>query len=372
MRRISLTVFVLTSSLLFVSLPSNAAALNAPGTKCVKVGAVAKSGTVKVKCTRSGKKLSWQKINGTAFAKFTPSSPPKNWDMVISSSDGTRLIAIGGDHTYISTNTGLTWATHVNGLVDVQFTSFASSSDGKRIFAAAWNGDIYSSSNSGITWTSHPIGLDLKGPNLSIGSIAFSSDGRKLVAFLVGPTGLGGGPIYTSTDSGASWAAGPSGSWSAVASSSDGKKLVAAEAGGQINTSSDSGITWTAHAPSGSWSAFVRSIVSSDDGSKLSITSSDQGGNPWYRVYTSLDSGATWTAHGPIGNWRGIASSKDGATLVADWNNYPNYGFYTSTDSGTTWTALALLRSCGTQNALSGDGTILITICGGQIYVVHK
>lgn len=45
-------------------------AANSPGTKCLKVGLVAKSGPVQVKCMRSGKNLIWQKV-----AKSRPKSP---------------------------------------------------------------------------------------------------------------------------------------------------------------------------------------------------------------------------------------------------------------------------------------------------------
>ena len=50
-----------TFGLFFSSLPQSVAAGNAPGTKCVKVGTTAKSGSISVKCLKVGNKLIWQK-----------------------------------------------------------------------------------------------------------------------------------------------------------------------------------------------------------------------------------------------------------------------------------------------------------------------
>ncbi|MFA5919154.1 MAG: hypothetical protein WC800_06415 [Candidatus Nanopelagicaceae bacterium] len=66
-------------------------AANSPGSKCVKVGIVAKSGTGQVKCMKSGKKLVWRKIvklgtvkvSPSASAKSTPSQSPTAMSIVI-------------------------------------------------------------------------------------------------------------------------------------------------------------------------------------------------------------------------------------------------------------------------------------------------
>ena len=52
------------STLLILGLttPTAYSASNAPGTKCTKVGATAKSGSVSVKCVKSGSKMVWQKV----------------------------------------------------------------------------------------------------------------------------------------------------------------------------------------------------------------------------------------------------------------------------------------------------------------------
>jgi len=50
-----------TFGLFFSSLPLSVAAGNTPGTKCVKAGTTAKSGSISVKCLKVGNKLIWQK-----------------------------------------------------------------------------------------------------------------------------------------------------------------------------------------------------------------------------------------------------------------------------------------------------------------------
>jgi acyl-CoA synthetase (AMP-forming)/AMP-acid ligase II len=73
------------------------------------------------------------------------------------------------------------------------------------------------------------------------------------------------GPIYTSTNSGATWipSGAPADNWYAIASSADGTKLVAVIFGGNIYTSENSGTTWTpANAPIANWA----SVASSGDG----------------------------------------------------------------------------------------------------------
>lgn len=50
-----------------------AASSNSPGSKCAKVGSTAKSGSIQVKCVKSGSKLVWQKV---AKAKVVNSPTP--------------------------------------------------------------------------------------------------------------------------------------------------------------------------------------------------------------------------------------------------------------------------------------------------------
>src|SRR6185295_5914873 len=85
---------------------------------------------------------------------------------------------------------------------------------------------IDTSTDSGANWTARESSRNWQ-------SVASSSDGSKLVAVVYS------GQIYTSTDSGANWTArGSSTLWISVASSADGSTLVAEVYDGQIYTSS--------------------------------------------------------------------------------------------------------------------------------------
>ncbi len=125
-------------------------------------------------------------------------------------------------------------------------------------------------------------------PSTNWVGLASSADGTKLVAvagwkmwfYEGGPAG----PIFTSTDSGATWnqTSAPVSNWTAVASSADGTKLAAAVGGypgpGPIYSSTNSGATWRENvAPTESWV----SIASSADGNKLVAAASGGGIYVW-------------------------------------------------------------------------------------------
>jgi photosystem II stability/assembly factor-like uncharacterized protein len=210
-------------------------------------------------------------------------------------------------------------------------------------------------------------------------SIASSADGSKLVAAANGGFYFNGtneitlpGPIYTSTNSGATWSQAvnaPDGVWIAVASSADGTKLMAAvgrnndagNQGGGIYTSADAGNTWTQFSVlTNNWV----SVASSADGTELAAVA--QGYPPFY---TSPDSGTTWiTNASPYDRWTSIASSADGKKLAACGGLGT---ILTSTNSGISW---ASTNSFGHDSFLgsiasSADGNRLVMGGGQTIYI---
>ena len=114
---------------------------------------------------------------------------------------------------------------------------------------------------------------------------------------------------------------------------------------------------WTARETARAW----RGIASSSDGAKL-VAAVDAG-----YIYTSTDYGANWTQRTGAGSrgWWGVASSSDGTKLVA----VVRTGFiYTSTDSGANWTQRAS-SLVWKAVASSSDGTKLVaTVDGGYIW----
>jgi hypothetical protein len=259
---------------------------------------------------------------------------------------------------------------HVTSAPNEHWYCLACSSDGARLVAIVQQpGLMYASTNSGATWFS----TGAQSNNWT--SVAASADGVKLVASVAsianaGGGGAHGGPIYTSPDSGTTWrpTTAPSNQWSSVASSADGSTLVAAAAYNNSNTeygliflSTNSGASWRAtSAPTNYW----YSVACSADGTRLAAAATG--------IFTSTNSGETWTSNSiawdfTVGSpiWTSVASSADGATLVALRYVTVSTGgtgprVYTTTNSGTTWTWCGLPTTGGGFVAASADGSRLM------------
>jgi len=237
------------------------------------------------------------------------------------------------------------------------WSSVASSADGIKLVAAVRDGPIYISTNSGATWeqTSAPV------TNWS--SVASSADGTKLAA--VGYSG-----VFTSADSGANWTAISGVSGRRIACSADGTKLLVA--GNGLYRSTNFGATWTPLSGGGNWV-----IASSADGTKLVSAYFNHNGFPMGCICISTNSGATWTqTSAPLFSWTGwtaLASSADGTKLAATigYTSFPTGPgpIYVSPDGGGTWQASGSPTSHWTSVACSADGVRLVaTMTFGGIY----
>jgi hypothetical protein len=181
-------------------------------------------------------------LSTNSGVSWTPTTAPTNsWAAVVSSADGSRLVAAvgngnttNGNFIYISTNSGADWLLS-QAPSNIPWASLASSADGSKVvvggnFASYASmgvpgylfGSIYTSTDSGMTWQPNNV------PRAQWLGVASSADGTRLVA--VGLSPLGTGLIYSSTNSGASWVSNsaPNLIWNSVASSADGVKLLAA------------------------------------------------------------------------------------------------------------------------------------------------
>jgi hypothetical protein len=167
-------------------------------------------------------------------------------NVVICSADGNRLVVVG-TNTCISTNAGVSWVV-TNSLPDnIEIRAVSASANAIRLIGAPpvsppGASALFISTNGGFAWT------ETTAPLTNWTAVASSADGSKLAAigYVVPPSGPGYisepiHPIYTSTNSGATWKLNsvPAGLWwSSVASSADGTKLVAVGIyGGEIWTS---------------------------------------------------------------------------------------------------------------------------------------
>lgn len=249
----------------------------------------------------------------SGFTWMKTKAPQNDWQDVASSSDGIRLVAVAYDEgIYVSRNSGATWTK--TDAPDGDWVSATTSADGTKFTGYSFFGPIAQPGNyygiacswdSGKTWTPND---ETSFSRWRAG--ASSANGEKLVAAILD------GPIYTSTDAGASWdeTSAPIANWSSVASSEDGRKLVAVDAsGGGIYISPDAGATWQiTSAPSNSWS----SVACSANGKRLVAAAG--GWSSWGPIYLSDNSGATWyKANVPDAYWYDVAMSADGTKIVA-------------------------------------------------------
>ena len=283
------------------------------------------------------------------------------WRAVASSGNGVNLVAAGDGSIYHSTNSGSTWTQASAPAPNGDWISIASSADGSRLAVVARAGLIYASTNAGATWAVTGA------PASAWNSVASSADGTRLVA----AAGYNidhwtnSGPIYVSTNSGATWTmtSAPIAQWTWVASSADGTRLAALTVGGAIFTSPDSGASWAASRTPDQ----INIVALSADGTNLIAASCCQ-------LYASTNFGATWLLTGAPGiGWSSLAASADGTTLVAAAELSGQ--IYVSRDLGTTWAATgapAPVQGNWLPVVCSADGTtVMAAEAFGHIYTLR-
>jgi len=300
-------------------------------------------------------------LSGSVGQSWTARGSSANWSGVASSADGTKLVAtVSGGQIYNSTNSGAGWTARDS---NRYWSSVAGSADGTKWVATAGDSTthtdyIYTSADSGATWAQHTS----SGLNHWV-SCACSADGTKLVAAAYGNN------IYVSSNSGGTWSSvliTTNYLWNSVASSADGTRVVAAEGNGTIAISVNSGSTWFSPTNVGS-SVNLDAVASSADGVRLAAATSTA-------IYISTDSGNTWTKEGVTvssGRLTAVASSADGSQVATTAGGSTAGNIFSSQNSGASWTQLpgapVLLW---TDIASSADGSQLVAATsGGYIYV---
>lgn len=254
-----------------------------------------------------------------------------------------------------------TWMTRVNAGARAWGTNdIAVSADGTRVVAAMGIGNIFISTDSGVTWaTSTGIG-SFNWYGAGGGNISSSFDGMKLTA------AAEGGYIYLSNDGGDTWATSTASgvrSWYSVSSSADGKKIVGAVYDNYIYISNDRGLTWTTHATS-LGAQYWRSVLMSADGKKIIAGTNDY-------AFTSGDGGITWATSTSAGTTTSysFASSADTNKLIAAYGN----AIHTSSDWGVTWatTTSPSITSNWKSVSSSADGTKLLAGNSGETWLSY-
>ncbi len=161
----------------------------------------------------------------------------------------------------------------------------------------------------------------------------------------------------------------PSNAWTSVASSADGNQLVAVAANGPIYLSTNSGASWQpSAAPNADWS----SVTASADGRRLAVVAG--GAAPWPgAIFTSSDGGTTWTPNNaPATNWSAVASSADGSTLVAVVNGGGIYTWHAPrVVPGTVLWTYDAGSSISSSPAMAPDGTIYFGTASGLVAITN-
>lgn len=162
----------------------------------------------------------------------------------------------------------------------------------------------------------------------------------------------GGGHVYVSTNSGATWTETQpttTAEWIAVTVSADGSKIAVIDFDfGFVYTSTDYGTTWTERYYDYVW----WDIVSSADGSKLFLN------DMWDTMHVSVDSGANWSTSTVSGVEFSYMTVSFNGERVAVSDYYD--GVLTSTTTGATWTVETDMSGCSCDFiAGSDDGLVL-------------
>jgi hypothetical protein len=184
----------------------------------------------------------------------------------------------------------------------------------------------------------------------------------------------GNGPIFTSTNAGATWITNlaPSYPWTGVASSADGNRLVAVSTTGGIWTNFAD--AWGPDFQSSPLATFWQCVGSSLSGSNF-VAAGIQLTTPV--IYYSTNAGVTWNkSTGAGGTLKSIAFAGNGANVFAAGN-----AVLASTNSGASWTALSAppinFLACS-QNGLklagistNGNGPVYTSANGGLTWATN-
>ncbi len=185
-------------------------------------------------------------------------------------------------------------------------------------------------------------------------AVASSADGTHLAAsvnsglvytnFAVNTNGdpvYSAGLIYTSTNSGLTWAAtgAPNTNWTAVAISADGTHLAAVAAGGLLYSSADGGSTWVAaNVPGLDWSAIALSAAGN-------VQAAVSDGGPIY--YDGQE-----VAPPPAPQITSVQSAGDAVTVFFTTVSGATYRLYSTNAAG----LIVPLTNWPSSSSLTGDG----------------
>lgn len=293
--------------------------------------------------------LAWHLLSLAAVGQniaFTERDNPGklNWADIASSSDGTKLIAAAYDGSvYTSTTGGAGWITQ-SPAGTRNWSAVTTSSDGLTV-GMVGGGDVHRGlfQSGSFAWTPRNV----SGRQRYWQGLSVSSDGSKWIILDEGAISSGfrdGGEIFTSQDQGGNWLARPNAgkrNWYRAATSADGLKLLASERHGQVYRSGDAGSTWEALTIDGSGGKPISDVVCSADGTTIIVSTANAGSQDIAgKIFVSANSGATWVQRNPqsvtddLQQWKDLAVSDNGMIIYA----VSSFGYvYSSVNQGQSW-----------------------------------
>ncbi|NBV92845.1 MAG: hypothetical protein EBR91_11880, partial [Flavobacteriia bacterium] len=267
---------------------------------------------------------------------------------------GLYQLTINGNSGWLSSNSGITWAS--TNLGQDGPVGIGMSKDGKYQYIAGINGTNtghFRSTDYGVTFTRYNPGAG-GGYN----NIAVSSTGQYVITTYGSTTNI---QLLLSSNYGASWSnVGPNNApvWSGAAISSTGQYGSTCTYGGYIYISSDYCLTWSPVATVQNW----KCIGMSDSGQYQSAAV-----NNGY-IYISNNYGVSWSPVTLSGYaWSSISVGNSGANQVISVNG----GYiYLSTNYGVTWSPITN-NSIGWSAISIQDAGFIIAVGSNGIYELN-
>ena len=313
----------------------------------------------------------------------TVSLPSNNWGCIVGSWNGNYLAAAptGADVYTVagtvtaSTDRGVTWVQRNSSIpvsnAGTNFYGVVTSYDGSSIVGGLPVGSDYStalyfSSNSGETYTF---------PILSnFGRYAGIDFARQYMGYAMSANGLyvaymAGGQFYLSSNGGSTFTAqaisANLGS-AQVTFSSNGLVILAPKNNNGIYFSSNGGSSWSTIASNVSATTYFNSVATSSNGA---ILLAGGGWNTGAQVYISSNTGSTWSTVSAVGtstySWS-VAMSYNGTRMaVVPADSATTGNIWISSNSGGTWTRATSAGTTTWYNIyMSGDGMKILAIKG--------